>query len=389
MTPWLLVGLQLLLALRVVLRFIRTAGGDRIRVSDVSRSERVSVVLPVINEAKRIAACLESLLAQPETVTEILVVDGGSTDNTQSVVDRYQSTDRRVRLVDASPVPGDWTGKAWGLYIGLKNIDAGSQWVLCIDADVRCSPLLVTSLLAHAERTGVSTFSVATQQQLSSLASALLHPSFLTTLVYRFGMPGKETRDLHQVQANGQCFFSRAQTLSRTDAFRAAQQSLCEDMTMARRLAQCGERVGFYESDDLVWVRMYEDWYEMWRNWPRSLPTRDRYFGWREATGLLEVLLVQSLPLPLFCVACVMGPRAWLVAINFALILMRVGVLIGVARAYKRRFWTYWLSPLFDLPAALQLIMSVLRRHQRWRGRLYVRRVGGTFEPLDKAKSVT
>ena len=68
---------------------------------------------------------------------------------------------------------------------------------------------------------------------------------------------------------------------------------------MARRLAECGEAIGFYESDGLVWVRMYEDWHETWRNWPRSLPTRDQYFGWHEATGLLEVLLIQSLPLPL------------------------------------------------------------------------------------------
>jgi glycosyltransferase involved in cell wall biosynthesis len=58
-------------------------------------------------------------VAQPETVAEILVVDGGSTDGTQSLVERYQSRDRRVRLVDAGPVPGGWTGKAWGLYLGF------------------------------------------------------------------------------------------------------------------------------------------------------------------------------------------------------------------------------------------------------------------------------
>ena len=125
-----------------------------------------------------------------------------------------QSRDRRVRLIDASPVPGDWTGKTWGLYAGFEEQPMLShEWVLCIDADVRCSPLLVPSLLAHAERTGVSTFSVATRQHLSGLGDALLHPSLLTTLVYRFGMPGKATGDSHQVQANGQCFFSRRETL--------------------------------------------------------------------------------------------------------------------------------------------------------------------------------
>lgn len=382
-------ALQIFLALRVILRFVRTAGGDRIEVSHEPRLEQVSVILPVVNEAARIQGCLESLVAQPETVAEILVVDGGSIDGTQSIVERYQLRDRRVRLVDASPVPGDWTGKAWGLYLGFKNSDPRSDWLLCIDADVRCSPHLVPSLLAHTERTGVSTFSVATRQRLSGFADALLHPSLLTTLVYRFGMPGKASRNLHQVQANGQCFFSRRETLSRTEAFRAAQRSFCDDFTMVRKLAECGERSGFYESDGLVWVRMYEDWLETWRNWPRSLTTQDRYFSWHEATGLVEVLLAQALPLPLIVVAYAVGAPAWLVAVNLGLSLTRVGVLVGVARAYERRPWTYWLSPLLDFPVALGLITSVCRRRQQWRGRVYTRRVDGTFEPLEIDKPNT
>jgi dolichol-phosphate mannosyltransferase len=303
----LLGALQIILALRVVLRLVQTAGGEKIKATDAPHPGRVSVIVPVLNETARIKTCLECLIAQSEAVAEIVLVDGGSTDGTQSVVEGYQSSDRRVRLIDASPVPGDWTGKAWGLYLGFKKLDARSQWVLCIDADVCCSPLLVLSLLAHVERTGVSTFSVATRQHLSGWADALLHPSLLTTLVYRFGISGKATHNLHQVQANGQCFFSRRETLSKTDAFRAAQRSLCEDITIVRRLAECGESIGFYESDGLGWVRMYEDWHATWCNWPRSLPTRDQYFGWREATGLLEILLIQSLPLPLLAIAYAVG----------------------------------------------------------------------------------
>jgi dolichol-phosphate mannosyltransferase len=387
MVLWLLGALQIMFALRVVLRLVRSAGGTRIEAASARRSERVSIIVPALNETARIGACLDGLMNQSEAVVEILVVDGGSSDGTQSIVESYGSRDRRLRLIDASPVPWDWTGKAWGLYVGLKNTDRRSDWVLCIDADVRSSPLLVSSLLAHAERTGVSTFSVATRQHLSGLGDALLHPSLLTTLVYRFGIPGKATCNLHQIQANGQCFISPRETLLKNDAFRAAQLSLCEDVTIARRLAEGGEAIGFYESDGLVWVRMYEDWQGTWRNWPRSLPTRDQYFSWHEATGLLEVLLVQSLPLPLVPIAYAVGPPGWVVAVNLILSLTRLGILMGIARGYEWRPWTYWFSPLLDLPVALRLITSALRRRQVWRGRVYVRRAGGTFEPLDKSET--
>jgi dolichol-phosphate mannosyltransferase len=44
-----------------------------------------------------------------------------------------------------------------------------------------------------------------------------------------------------------------------------------------------------------------------------------------------------------------------------------------MARAYARRPWSYWFSPLMDLPVALMLIRSALQREHRWRGRSLIR----------------
>jgi dolichol-phosphate mannosyltransferase len=211
-----------------------------------------------------------------------------------------------------------------------------------------------------------------------------IHPALLTTLVYRFGIPGHATRNLHRVQANGQCFLSRRETLLRTEAFAHARSSLCEDITIARRIAECGERVGFYEAGALVEVAMYSGWREAWREWPRSLPMRDQYFGWREAAGLLRVLALQALPLPLFTAAWIWrAPRVWLLS-TALLLLIRVGVLCGTARAYPDRPWTYWLSPLCDLPAVLRVLQSALARRHTWRGRSYTRGKGGKFAPAER-----
>jgi dolichol-phosphate mannosyltransferase len=354
----------------------------RIKVSNQPSPDRISIILPVLNEAERIERCLTSLLAQPEEVFEILVVDGGSRDATKAIIARFRAQDQRVRLIDASPVDARWTGKAWGLNVGLQRSDPLCQWILCVDADVWVSPKLARSLLAHAEKTRVSTFSVATRQHLSGRIEALIHPAMLTTLVYRFGAPGKATRNPHKVQANGQCFFSRRETLLKTGAFCAAQSSLCEDITIVRRLAECGEAVGFYEADDLVDVTMYDDWRETWLNWPRSLPMRDQYFRWREAIGLLGLLLIQALPLPSILLGITLGAPLWFIGLSGCLLALRIGVLFGLARAYPKKPWTYWLSPLFDLPVMLRIIQFALRRRHTWRGRTYLRRKGGLFEPL-------
>ena len=177
------------------------------------------MLLPVLNEAGRIDACLAALCQQPEEVQEILVIDGGSDDGTQAIVQRHHAVDERVRLVDASPVDPSWTGKAWGLHRGLQSASTASNWILCVDADVTVQPLLVRSLLHHAQRSGVRIFSVATGQRLSGNLEALLHPAMLTTLIYRFGSPGRATKNRHRVQANGQCFFAPRADLAANGGF--------------------------------------------------------------------------------------------------------------------------------------------------------------------------
>ena len=60
----------------------------------------VAIAVPVLNEAGYIEACLESLLRQvPEDRLEILVMDGGSTDATISLVEAMQVRHPCIRLV--------------------------------------------------------------------------------------------------------------------------------------------------------------------------------------------------------------------------------------------------------------------------------------------------
>ena len=313
------------------------------------------------------------MIAQPGEVTEILVVDGGSTDGTRDLISTMATRDHRIQLVNASPVPTGWNGKAHGLQVGLDHADPSSAWILTIDADVRSAPALVQSLLAHALRTDAAAVSIATSQQLSGMAEGIVHPALLTTLVYRFGIPGHVTRRVAEVQANGQCALYRREPLERSGGFANARASVCEDVTVARALVSNGYAVGFHESDGLAAVSMYSNWNDAWRNWTRSLPLRDRYSVLRLA-GIDRGGTHSGVTTTDAAGAVAVGPRPRVaLTINCALLLVRLGVLAGTARAYMWRPWTYWLSPLADLPVAVQLWRNALRRHHVWRGRTLIR----------------
>jgi succinoglycan biosynthesis protein ExoA len=67
-----------------------------------SHLPKVSVIIPVRNEGRYIARCLQSVVQQdyPPELLEILVIDGRSEDNTMEIVDAFRGQDPRIRLLD-------------------------------------------------------------------------------------------------------------------------------------------------------------------------------------------------------------------------------------------------------------------------------------------------
>jgi succinoglycan biosynthesis protein ExoA len=67
------------------------------------RYPRISVIVPVLNEERHIAGCMQAIIAQdyPPDRMEILVVDGMSTDRTRQIVEEFAARDSRIRLLSS------------------------------------------------------------------------------------------------------------------------------------------------------------------------------------------------------------------------------------------------------------------------------------------------
>ena len=92
----------------------------------------LSAILITHNEAHNLPACLDSLQGW---VSEIVIVDNGSTDETLTIAERYGA-----RIVRVSDWPGFGPQKN-------RALDAAQcDWVLSIDADERISPELAQDI---------------------------------------------------------------------------------------------------------------------------------------------------------------------------------------------------------------------------------------------------
>ena len=115
-------------------------------------SPLVSVVIPVRNEGRAIAGCLDAVLGQdyPAQQLEVLVVDGGSHDDTVAVVERYIARDRRVRLLEnpAGTIPA-------GLNVGIRA--AQGEIVARVDARTRLATDYIGTAVGLLEEKNATT----------------------------------------------------------------------------------------------------------------------------------------------------------------------------------------------------------------------------------------
>lgn len=89
----------------------------------------ISALIPTYNRARLLGEAIDSALRQTRPPDEILVVDDGSTDDTERVVARYDGAVRFIRQVNAGPSAARNQGirAASGDFIAL--LDSDDLWV--------------------------------------------------------------------------------------------------------------------------------------------------------------------------------------------------------------------------------------------------------------------
>jgi cellulose synthase/poly-beta-1,6-N-acetylglucosamine synthase-like glycosyltransferase len=104
--------------------------------------ELVSVIVPARNEERYIGATLDSLRRQDYRRLQIIVVDGGSTDGTRSVVERQMAEDPRIELVDNPR-------QAIPIALNLALAAARGPWLVRMDAHSTVDAGYVTAAVAR------------------------------------------------------------------------------------------------------------------------------------------------------------------------------------------------------------------------------------------------
>ncbi len=252
----------------------------------------VSIIVPCYNEAGTIEALLDAIRRQsfPASQLQVLVMDGGSTDGTRDILDRYgvDHPDLRLRVLDnpAQTIPA-------ALNLGIQA--AEGETIVRLDAHSVPYPDYVQRCLEALERTGAANVGGVWDIQpggkgwlARSIAAAAGHPLGAGDARYRtHGQPGwAETVPFGAY---------RAEWLSAVGPF---DESLLtnEDYQLNARILKAGGRIWFDPSIRSVYfargsLRQLARQYLRYGYWKaRMLHGHPDTLKWRQALPPLFVL---------------------------------------------------------------------------------------------------
>jgi glycosyltransferase involved in cell wall biosynthesis len=99
----------------------------------------ISVLIPALNEARNMAACLESV----RWAQDVVVVDSGSRDGTADIARGAGATVMDFRWNGRLPKKKNWA---------LEHVSWKHEWVLILDADERITPELANEIQSEIQR---------------------------------------------------------------------------------------------------------------------------------------------------------------------------------------------------------------------------------------------
>ena len=158
---------------------------------------RISIIVPCRNEARYIAACLESILATdyPADRLEVLVADGRSDDGTREVVADIARRDHRVRLLDNAQ-------RITPTALNTAIRAASGDIIVRMDAHVVYPRTYLTRLVSALEETGadnvggvLATLPADDSPMAHAIALGLSHRFGVGNSYFRVGAPERRWVD--------------------------------------------------------------------------------------------------------------------------------------------------------------------------------------------------
>jgi len=231
---------------------------------------RISVLIPMRNEARVIAETVRTLLAQDYPNFEVLLLDDHSDDGSATVARNAMQGSPHFKIVSGQELPTGWLGKNWACQ-QLAELAKG-EILLFTDADVRWNPRAISALVAEMQATHADLLTVWPRQETISWSERLVVPLMnFSILAY---LPALAVHHIPWpvfAAAIGQCLMFRRDAYQIVGGHRAIRSNITDDMAFAYAVKKQHLLLRMADGDGLLACRMYQNWSEVRNGYAKNI----------------------------------------------------------------------------------------------------------------------
>jgi glycosyltransferase involved in cell wall biosynthesis len=334
----------------------------------------VSIVFAARDEAEKLPAAIQTLLAQDYPRFEVVAVNDRSTDQTPVILNEMERSNQNLIVTDIAELPPGWLGKPHALVAGYEK--SRGDWLVFTDADVHFAPDVLRRALALA--------SERKWDHLSLLTAVDMQGFWETTAISYFGLGfvfGNEPWQASNPRSTryvgiGAFQLVRRSAYEKSGGHARLRMEVIEDMKLGKLMKMAGYRSGVAVAQDLVRVRWHSGVHNVIRGVTKNMFAAVHYNAFLAvAAMMLSVVMSVS---PFLGLAFASG---W--ARAFAGIAVAAAVVIHAAMV-----WSTDASPLYGLthPLGALLFCWMMARSAiatLWQGGVVWR---DTFYPLEELR---
>lgn len=222
----------------------------------MTRSPKVSVILPARNEEPYIARCLDSLLAQDYSNFEIIAINDSSTDRTGEIMKDYAARDFRMVHVNAPGKPEGWAGKNWACHQGYLR--AKGEVLLFTDADTAHSPSAMSLAVGQLVSQNLDALTAVPKLICNDFWTKITLPSLATFLHTRFSPLRVNDPNTKTGYFFGSFFVISRSTYEAIGTHESVRQELVEDGALGGKVKEGKFRLKMVRGErqiEAVWAR--------------------------------------------------------------------------------------------------------------------------------------
>jgi cellulose synthase/poly-beta-1,6-N-acetylglucosamine synthase-like glycosyltransferase len=263
---WFMIAYQLVLTLAGFFHFRSSQKEKKNIDSQTFDYPKVTILIPAHNEGKVIGPTVEAMLAldYPRECLDVLVINDGSSDDTEKILQTYAAKDSRVRIYNVPKGEGG-KGKSRALNLGLKQTDA--RFIGVYDADNTPDPMAMKYLMAQLlldQRLGAVLGKFRTVNKARNLLTRFIN---IETLSFQSILQAGRWKLFRVATLPGTNLVIRRELLDKLNGW--DEEAITEDSELSIRIYQEGYRIKFipysitYEQEPEewgVWIKQRTRW---------------------------------------------------------------------------------------------------------------------------------